>query len=576
MSFIANLKERKLVQWSLAYIAAAFALLQVIDIVGQQFDWPAVLQRGLTLLMVVGFFVVVLLAWFHGERGAQRVSGTEVSLLSLILLMGAGLVWFFSPETTDPANDGAGMRVVEALPILSIAVLPLDNYSGDPSQDYFAEGMTDQLTAELAMISSLRVISRGSTTQFKGEQRAPTPDIARILNVDAIIEGSVLRIGDRVRITAQLIDARQDKHLWAKSFDGNSADVLGLQDELASAIAREIDVQLTPEEATALTSAPSVIPKAYDVYLQGRYFFNRPSDDNLSKAINQFEKAIRLDPEFAPAYSGLSDAYLWAGYNESVFTASEARIKAKDAAEKAVRLDVNSTEANTSQAVFRFFYEYDWAGSETQFRRVIDRNPNYAFAHDQFALMLAFTSRFDESITASQRALALDPMAPQISIDAIFAYAWRGEYELAREQAARAAYLDPSFFFAPWADGWIDLQAGNAEAAIPHFLKADAMESPLFAIAWLGYARGVTGDKLRALDAIDELNEKSLRGYVSPFNLAIVHLGLGEADQAITYLEQAYAMDSQWLGWLGNDRIYDPLRSHPRFKRLIKKLGLEG
>ena len=202
--------------------------------------------------------------------------------------------------------------------IRSIAVLPLDNYSGDRVQDYFAEGMTDELTTELATISQLRVISRGSVMQFKGARRPPTPEIARTLDVDAVVEGSVLRSGDRVRITAQLIDARADKHLWARSFERNSRDVLALQDDLASAIAREIRVQLTPREQSRLTGARSVNPEAHDAYLKGRYFFNRPSDENLKKAIAQFEDAARLSPDFAPAYSGLSDAYLWAGYNEGL------------------------------------------------------------------------------------------------------------------------------------------------------------------------------------------------------------------------------------------------------------------
>ena len=214
-----------------------------------------------------------------------------------------------------PAPRPAGS---EGQAIRSIAVLPLDNYSGDPSQDYFAEGMTDELTSDLANISQLRVISRGSVMQFKGAQRPPTPEIAKMLNVDAIVEGSVLRSGDKVRITAQLIDARSDRHLWSKSFERNSRDVLALQDELASAIAREIHVRLTPEEQSRLTRAASVNPEAYDAYLKGRYFFNRPSDENLSKAIALFEEAIKLDPNFAPAYSGLSDVYLWAGFNEGV------------------------------------------------------------------------------------------------------------------------------------------------------------------------------------------------------------------------------------------------------------------
>src|SRR4029077_14379877 len=206
----------------------------------------------------------------------------------------------------------------------------------------------------------------------------------RMLTVDAIVEGSVRRVGDTVRITAQLIDARADKHLWAKSFERNSRDVLALQGELASAIAREIDVQLTPTEQSRLAAAPVVNPEGHDAYLKGRYFFNRPSDENLQKAIAQFEEAVGLSPDFAQAYSGLSDAYLWAGYNEGILTAAQAKPKAKAAAERAIELDANSAEAHTSLAVFKLFYEYDWAGCEREFRRAFALNPNYAFAHDQF------------------------------------------------------------------------------------------------------------------------------------------------------------------------------------------------
>ena len=240
--------------------------------------------------------------------------------------------------------------------IRSLAVLPLDNYSGDKNQDYFAEGMTDELTTDLATISQLRVISRSSTTQFTGAQRPPTPEIAKMLNVDAVVEGSVRRSGDKVRITAQLIDARADRHLWAKSFERDSRDVLALQAELASAIASEINVQLTPGEQARLTNAQSVNPEAHDAYLKGRYFFNRPSDENLSKAIKQFEEAVRLDPSFAPAYSGLSDAYLWAAFNEGVITATEGKSKAKAAAEKALALNPASAEAHTSLANYKSWY----------------------------------------------------------------------------------------------------------------------------------------------------------------------------------------------------------------------------
>jgi TolB-like protein len=459
--------------------------------------------------------------------------------------------------------------------IRSIAVLPLDNYSGDPSQDYFAEGMTDELTADLATISQLRVISRGSAMQFKGEHRPPTPEIAKTLNVDAVVEGSVLRAGDKVRITAQLIDARADKHLWAKSFERNSRDVLALQDELASAIAREIHVQLTPTEQSRLKSAPSVNPEAHDAYLKGRYFFNRPSDENLKKAIAQFEEAVKLNPNFAPAFSGLSDAYLWAGYNEGVFTAAEAKPKAKAAAERAIQVDDTSAEAHTSLAVFKLFYEYDWAGCESEFRRAFALNPNYAFAHDQFGMALAFQGRLDEGLAEGRRASELDPLSPQTPIDNIFALVWQHKYQAAKDEVKRASDLDPAFFFVPWGYGWIDIEEGKPADAIPEFQKAKAMESPTFVGGWLGYAYGASGDRTRALAEIADLKKRSLHGYVPPFNLAMVYLGLGDRARALDYLEQAYAANSQWMGWLNGDRIFDMLRSEPRFVALMKKLRFD-
>jgi TolB-like protein/Tfp pilus assembly protein PilF len=486
--------------------------------------------------------------------------------LALYLATRSGM---FRPVSRAPQN-GIGPPIIQ-----SIAVLPLDNYSGDASQDYFAEGMTDELTSQLANISQLRVISRGSAMQFKGAHRPPTPEIAGKLNVDAIVEGSVLRAGDRVRITAQLIDARSDRHLWSKSFERNSRDVLALQDELASAIAREIHVRLTPAEQSRLTRAPTVNPEAYDAYLKGRYYFNRPSDENLTKAIARFEEAIEKDQTYAPAFSGLSDAYLWAGYNEGVLTASEARPKARDAAEKAISLDANSAEAHTSLAVFKIFYEYDWPGGEKEFRRAFALNPNYAYAHDQFGVGLAFQGRFDEAIAEGKRAIELDPLSPQIPLDNSIAFAFQGKYQAANELARKAAELDPTFFFPPWEFGWIDIQAGKVHDAIPKFRRAKAMESPAFVSAWLAYAYGASGDRARATAEVEDLKKRSLRGSVTPFNLALVSLGLGDRGRAVDYLEQAYAADSQWLGWLKLDRTFDPLRSEPRFVALLKKLRLD-
>jgi TolB-like protein/tRNA A-37 threonylcarbamoyl transferase component Bud32 len=463
----------------------------------------------------------------------------------------------------------------ESRAIRSIAVLPLDNYSGDATQDYFAEGMTDELTADLATISHLRVISRGSAMQFKGKNRPPTPEIARALNVDAVVEGSVHRAGDKVRITAQLIDARADRHLWAKSFERSSRDVLALQDELASAIAREIHVQLTPDEQSRLGTARRVNPEAYDAYLKGRYFFNRPSDENLTKAITLFEEAIKLDPNSAPAYSGVSDAYLWAGYNEGVWTASEARPKAKGAAEKAIELDEGSAEAHTSLANFKLWYEYDWAGAEAEFRRALALNPNYAYAHDQFGVGLAMQGRFHEAIAEGQRGSELDPLSPQFPLDAAFGLAFQGQYRAARDLVKKAAELDSTLFFVPFTGGVIDIQEGKVRDAIPKFRKAQAMGSPAFVSAWLAYVYGASGDRAGATAALEDLKKNSLRGSPTPFNMALVSVGLGDRERAMDYLEEAYASDSQWLGWIKNDKTFASLRSESRFAALLKKLKLD-
>jgi eukaryotic-like serine/threonine-protein kinase len=493
-----------------------------------------------------------------------------LSMLGVIAVVGAyafarnGISW-----TSTSARPGPDTPTV----IRSIAVLPLDNYSGDSTQEYFAEGMTDELTAALATISQLRVTSRGSAMQFQGKSRPPTPQIAKTLDVDAVVEGSVSRSGNTVRITAQLIDARADKHLWAKSFERNSSDVLALQGELASAIAREINVRLTESEQSRLATAPSVSPAAHDAYLRGRYFFNRPSDENLQKAIAQFEDAVKLSPAFAPAYSGLSDAYLWAGYNEGFMTASEARPKARAAAEKAVQLDSTSAEAHASLATFKLFYEFDWAGCEREFRRAIQLNPNYAFAHDQFAMALAFTGRFDESIAESRRAAELDPLSPQVLIDATMAPMFEKNFPAAKELARKSGELDPTYFFPAMLEGWADLEAGKFREAVPFLKKATTMGAPPFVTAYLAYAHGASGDRGSAMAALDALKKMSKGGRVLPFNLALVYLGLGDHPRALDNLERALAADSQMMAWLGRDSIFDPLRSEPRFLALMRRLN---
>jgi tetratricopeptide (TPR) repeat protein len=285
----------------------------------------------------------------------------------------------------------------------------------------------------------------------------------------------------------------------------------------------------------------------------------------------QFEEAVRLSPTFAAGYSGLSDAYLWAGYNEGFITASAARPKAKAAAEKAVQLDSNSAEAHTSLATFKLFYELDWRGCEREYRRAIALNPNYAFAHDQFAMALAFTGRFDESIAESKRAAELDPLSPQVLVDTTMAPMFQKNFNAAKALARKAGELDPTYFFPVMVEGWADLEAGKFRDAVPFIKKATTMGAPPFVTAYLAYTLAAAGDRVGAMAELETLKKLSEGGRVLPFNLALVYLGLGDHMRALDNLERARVADSQMMAWIGRDAMFDPLRAEPRFKALMKK-----
>jgi adenylate cyclase len=508
------------------------------------------------------------------ENPAERIAGTK----SHLLLAAIGLLLFAASVYGVAKWKLLGRQIAEQLSpnartIRSIAVLPLDNFSGDPNQEYFADGMTDELTTDLATISALRVISRGSVMQYKGAHRPPTPEIAKALNVDAVVEGSVMRVGDRVRITAQLIDAPADKHLWAKSYQRDSRDVLALQDELAAAIARQINIELTPAEQARFANAHPVNPQAHEAYLKGRYYLSSFTEEGVSKAIGQFEQAIKADASFALPYTGLADAYSYG--DDWYFPANEVMPKAKAAAEKALQLDDSLAEAHASLAFINWQYDFDWAGGESEYRRAIGLNPNYAEAHHQYGYLLAFRGRFDESLSEMKRAGELDPLSAGITNDVGFPLTLQAKYEAAKEQARLAMELDSNFYLAHWALGWMDIEAGNFSAAIPQIERARVTDSPPFVAGWLGYAYAATGERGKAEAMIAELNQMSSRRFVSPFCIAIIYLGLGDKERALNGLEKAYEARLQWLTFLKVDRVFDPLRADPRFIELLKKVGLD-
>ena len=581
-NFFAELKRRNVYKVAVAYAIVGWLLVQVATQVFPFLEIPNWVVRLVIALVAIGFPIALVIAWAFEltPEGIKRTEDVDLAVSArqprkhtwiIVVIVGAALTvgLFFIGRYT--ARDSASASELSAK---SIAVLPFVNMSADKNDEYLSDGVSEELIAALSKINGLQVKARTSSFAFKGKNE-DIQKIGELLHASHLLEGSVAKAGNKLRITAQLIQASDGNHEWSDTYDRDMQDIFAVRSEVAQKVAETLKVRLLGEEKRKIDKKPTENLEAYDAYLKGRYFFNRPSDQNLSKAISQFEDAVRLDPNFAAAYSGLSDAYLWAAFNEGFITAAEGKPKARSAAEKSLQLNEASAEAHTSLANYLSWYEHDWAASQREFRRAIALDPNYAFAHDQFALTLACQGRLAESETEGRRAAQLDPLNPAIAIDNTLCLTAQGEFQQAKEEAKRGAKLDPEFFFPQLQFGWIDIQAGNAKAAIPALQKAVAMESPPFVIAWLGYAYGAAGDRNAALATIEQLKKKSVNGYVPQFNLAMIHLGLGDRDRALDLLEQASAADSQWMMYLKIDHIFDSLRADPRFVALMKKCHFE-
>jgi len=455
--------------------------------------------------------------------------------------------------------------------IESLAVLPLTNFSRDPEQEYFADGMTEALITELAQISALRVISRTSVMRYKGTVK-PLPEIARELHVDAVVEGSVARSGDHVRISAQLIEAATDRHLWAKSYERDLSDVLQMEGELARAVAREIQVKLTPQEQTRLTSARTVNPEAHDAYLKGRYYMNKTTEENVNKGIKYFQHAISIDRGYASAYAGLADAYYL--LSNLRLPPQEAMPKARAAATKALELDQTLADAHTSLAVVKAFYDWQWPEAENEFKRALKLNPSYAPAHVWYGSLLSDLGRHDEALAEIQRALEIDPLSVNTSERLGETYYWRRQYDLAIEQYRKTLEMDPSFFPAHWGLGWAYEQKGMLKEAIAEDKETVRLGGGLGASALLGHAYAVAGKKSEAQQILRQLKSQSGKSFVSAYDIATIYVGLGEKERALTLLEDGYEQRAEGLVWLKVDPVFDSLRSDPRFQDLLRRVGL--
>jgi TolB-like protein/DNA-binding winged helix-turn-helix (wHTH) protein/Flp pilus assembly protein TadD len=459
--------------------------------------------------------------------------------------------------------------------IRSLAVLPLENLSGDASQDYFSDGMTDELITDLAQISALRVISRTSVMVYKGA-RKPLPQIARELNVDAVVEGTVLRAGDQVRITAQLIDAATDKHLWSQSYEGELRNTLELQDRVARAIAEQIQINVTPREQAALKSVRVVNPEAYESYLKGRYFWNKRTADGLRVALAYFNQASEEDPNYAQAYSGLADTYALLGdWQYAVMTPKQAYPKAKAAALRAVELDSALGEAHNSLAFVLDGFDWDLDSGGKEFRRAIELNPGYATAHHWYAWHLGLLGRYDEALAEMRKAESLDPLSLIINADLAELLVLAHSYDESMRQSRKTIEMDPNFAMAHNQLGQAYLQQHLYREAVVELQKAVQLsaESPT-CIANLARAYALSGHRSEAIKLLSDLKASSTPGYSHASEIAVIYVSLGDRDEAMNWLEKGYA--ERFNPGVLIRPGFDPLRSDPRFQNLAHRVGLPG
>jgi eukaryotic-like serine/threonine-protein kinase len=512
-------------------------------------------------------------------EGKSRLSWKGMTPLGVAFVLASGLAVLLvlaAPKVSSWYKRllGGNNQLSETEAIHSLAVLPLENLSGDPEQEYFADGMTEELTTVLSEIGSVRVISRTSAMRYKSTNK-PLPEIARELGVDEVMEGSVERSGNRVRITAQLIDAATDTDLWAESFERNLRDILSLEDEVARDIAYRIKIRLTPAEQSRLSSSRPVDPQAYESYLEGRYYWNLRTEEGLEQGIEYFHDAIAKDPHYALAYAGLAQSYLTLeGYR--VLPGKIAFPLAKAAALKALQLDEGLAEARTALAVVRADYDFDLVAAEKEFKRAIELSPSYATAHQWYAEeVLSPSGRHKEAIAEDQRALELDPLSMAINTWFGAILYWAGEDDEAIAQLRNAIEMDRNVPIAHLWLGRVYLQKKMFKEAIEELQSAAKLSGGLPAYqASLGYGYAVSGQGGKAAKILSELTQLSARRYVPAYEVAALCAGLTRNDQALQWLQKAREERSTSFEHFGSDPAFDSLRSKPRYASFLRALSL--
>jgi serine/threonine-protein kinase len=543
-SFLSELGRRRVFRAAGIYVLAAFGALQGADILVPALELPERTMTFLVVLAVVGFPVAVGLAWaFDVTPGGVRRTGGEPS-----------------EEPPERSRVASGSDSEASPP--SVAVIPFLNLSADSDNEYFADGITEDVIAHLSKIRALKVISRTSVMPFKKRGQS-LREIAATLGATTLVDGSVRRVGDRVRIVAQLVDAKTDRHLWAETYDRDLVDIFQIQTDVALHIAAALKAELTTDERTRIGREPTHDLQAYQLYLKGRHAFIGFTPASLQRAIGYFGRAIERDPSYALAHASLAMAY--AELAEAGATAPDvARRRATEAAREALRLDPGLCEAHCALAYTKSLWEFDWPAAEAAFRRAIELCPNSADAWDLFGRMYAAVERYDEALVMQRRAQELDPLAHRLDVASTLLRA--GRYEEAAAEASRAVEVDPEHDRAHATLGWAYLKEGRAEDGLAELERAVALvpEDTQW-LAQLGQALALTGRTDEAREILHRLEERG----AAPYHLAFVHTGLGDHERALDMLERAVETRAGAIYGVKGSFLLAPLRSHPRFEALL-------
>jgi serine/threonine-protein kinase len=584
-NFFSELKRRNVYKVAVAYAIVGWLLVQIATQVFPFLEIPNWVVRLVIAVVVIGFPIALVIAWAF-EATPEGIKRTEVAdampgsaatgrkkhawIYVVVIAATISVTLFFLGRYT--AGNKSVASASNELPAKSIAVLPFDNLSRDPDNAFFAEGVQDEILTRLAKVADLKVIARTSTQKFKS---APEnlPDIAKQLGALNILEGSVQKANDQVRVTVQLINAMTNSHLWAEIYDRKLTDIFAVESDIAKAIADQLQAKLSGSEKQMMAAQPTTDTEAYELYHKGKSLWEKRSGDNIPKAIAYYEQAIARDPNYALAYAGLAKAYIllpfYAGADRL-----DAFSKAKDAALKALRLDPNLAEAHAALGKVLFFSEIDLTGAMREYKRAIELQPNDATAHHWLGNdTLAALGRFEEAIAQGKRAVELDPLSPVINTDfgTIFYYAHR--YEESAMQLRKTLEIDPTFFYAHFNLGIALQAAGDLSGAIAEYEKAKRLGDNIYVSMLCAQAKAHAGDKDAALRMLSDLDKVSQQREVVGYLRTLLYLSLNNKDEALRWLEQDFEeRDGSNISWIKVDPLLDPLHGDPRFEALVQKV----